>query len=118
MFKNFATRVTLEKVPRMSAVSGPSRNMEHSFHTLDYVMRSKNPSDGDPDVPALHELPRPHIDSFDSIFDDGLLDLAVSNLDRKEIVDATGNRLSCSMLYRDICTYSQFYSLVGRRSSG
>lgn len=86
------------KDPTMSSSSSPSgttRNPQ-SFQTLDYVHRAVHPSTSEPDVPALHELPRPHIDSFDSIFDDGLLDMAVQNLDPKELIDAAGNRLSCT----------------------
>lgn len=78
-----------------SSTAAPSGRNPQSFQTLDYVHRAVHPSTSEPDVPALHELPRPHIESFDSIFDDGLLDMAVQNLDPKEIIDAAGNRLSC-----------------------
>lgn len=87
--------------PKDTSLSPPTtpaisdRNPQ-SFQTLDYVHRSVHPSTGEADVPALHELPRPHIDSFDSIFDDGLLDMAVQNLDPKELIDAAGNRLTCT----------------------
>lgn len=77
-----------------ASTAGEERNPQ-SFHALDYVKRSVHPSSGEADVPALHDLPKPHIESFDSIFDDGLLDLAVQNLDPKEIVDPSGNRISC-----------------------
>lgn len=72
-----------------------SRNPQ-SFRTLDFVRQAIHPSEDEPDVPALHGLVRPHVDSFDSIFDEGLLDLAVANLDSKEIMDANGNRISCT----------------------
>lgn len=73
---------------------GGCRNPQ-SFHTLDFVEKAVHPSEVEADVPALHELPRPHIDSFDSIFEDGLMDLAIQNLDPREIIDTNGNRISC-----------------------
>lgn len=78
-----------------SSGSRPSRNPQ-SFHTLDFVRQAVHPSEVEADVPALHELIRPHIDSFDSIFEDDLLGMAVASLDRKEIIDANGNRINCT----------------------
>jgi len=82
-------------MPASGPTAGQERNPQ-SFHTADFVERAVHPSRAEADVPALHELPRPHIDSFDSIFDHGLLDLAVQNLDPKEIIDSAGNRINCT----------------------
>lgn len=90
--------------PSVSSPEDGPRNPQ-TFGTADYVRRSIHPSQSEPDVPALHELPRPHIDSFDSIFDDGLLDLAVQNLDPKEIVDSAGNRINCIIYFGVALTY-------------
>lgn len=79
---------------RMSSERNPQ-----SFGTLNFVKQSVHPSDLDADITALHELPRPHIDSFNSIFKDGLLDLAVKNLEPKELVDAAGNRITCKTFF-------------------
>lgn len=81
----------------------PGGRNPQSFHTLDFVKRAVHPSGSEADVPALHELPRPHIDSFDSIFEDGLLDLSVQNIDPKEIVDNVGNRISCIVSLSSSC---------------
>ena len=77
-----------------------SERNPQSFGTLNFVKQSVHPSDHDADISALHELPRPHIDSFNSIFKDGLLDLAVKNLEPKELVDAAGNRITCNSFPR------------------
>lgn len=90
-----------DKAGSSTGTSRPSRNPQ-SFHTLDFVKQAVHPSEVEPDVPALHELIRPHIDSFDSIFDDDLLNLAVASLDRKEIIDANGNRINC-IFDRNLC---------------
>lgn len=82
--------------PSTPASEDGPRNPQ-TFGMADYVRRSVHPSRSEPDVPALHELPRPHIDSFDSIFDDGLLEMAVQNIDPKEIVDNAGNRINCTI---------------------
>lgn len=66
-----------------------------SFNTLAYQKRSKFPAKDASTLPHLHELVWPHIGSFNSILDDGLLDLTVQNLEKREIVDANGNRLCC-----------------------
>lgn len=48
---------------------------------------------------GVHELIRPHIDSFNAIFEssedsESLLSVAVKNLDTKELVDSRGNKLT------------------------
>src|ERR1700677_5122287 len=78
----------------MEINSTASINSE-GFNTLKFTRSATNPSDVQSDYPTLHELIRPHIDSFNSIFDDQLLDLALHNLEVREVVDPAGNRLNC-----------------------
>lgn len=67
----------------------------NSFHTLKTFNSSRNPPTSGSDYPALHALIHPHIDSFNAIFDDGLLDLAVAGIEPRQVQDAAGNRLRC-----------------------
>jgi hypothetical protein len=80
---------------------------KHSFHTLSREARFRYPPTDESDVPALDELVKPHIDSFNALLEDpaseasgggGLLGLAVRDITEKVIFDstekATGNRLS------------------------
>jgi DNA-directed RNA polymerase I subunit RPA2 len=53
--------------------------------------------------PDMHELMRPHLDSFNALFDarENMLALAVAGLDRREVRDALGNRLTFAL--EDVC---------------
>lgn len=64
-----------------------------SFGTIELNQSFINPSSSGSDVASLHTLIRPHIDSFNSIFDDGLLDAAVADLDPRDIFDSNGNSI-------------------------
>jgi DNA-directed RNA polymerase I subunit RPA2 len=48
-----------------------------SFHTVEYVQEAINPTKTLPDLQAIS---KPHIESFDSLFESNLLDLAVNNI--------------------------------------
>ena len=65
----------------------------HHFGQLLFHQESSNPSDEQSPLPHLHDLIRPHIDSFNSIFDDGLLELAAADLEPRILTDHLGNRL-------------------------
>lgn len=80
---------------------------KHTFHTLTREARFRYPPADEADVPALEQLVRPHIDSFNALLEDpaaeatgggGLLGLAVRDITEKVVFDgsekATGNRLS------------------------
>lgn len=66
----------------------------HTFNTLCHFNSSRHPPKDGSDYPSLHALIRPHIDSFNSIFDDNLLDLALQNIEPRQLVDTAGNKLS------------------------
>lgn len=61
----------------------------HTLENVDYVTHLPETSSFN----HLHELVKPHLDSFNSIFDDGLLDLAVCAIEPRYMVDASGNTL-------------------------
>ena len=67
---------------------------DHTFNTLHHFNSSRHPPKDGSDYPSLHALIRPHIDSFNSIFDDNLLDLALQNIEPRQLVDTAGNKLS------------------------
>jgi hypothetical protein len=48
-----------------------------SFHTLEYVKESQDPQNN---LPGLQSISKPHLDSFNSLFDSNLLALAVGNI--------------------------------------
>ncbi|PJF18528.1 DNA-directed RNA polymerase subunit beta [Paramicrosporidium saccamoebae] len=70
-----------------------SQSLPSSFETLKFYNSARHPSSAESDTPRVHELIRPHIDSFNAIFDDGLLDRSVANLEVRESEDGRGNRL-------------------------
>lgn len=67
----------------------------HSFAALPAQDYSVNPPKQSM-FEGVHELLRPHIDSFNAIFEgsDNLLSTCITNLDRREIVDNMGNKLT------------------------
>src|ERR1700722_12460412 len=72
----------------------PNPPHENTFNTLHNFNSSRHPPTNDSDYPSLHALIRPHIDSFNSIFDANLLDLALQGIEPRQMVDAAGNKLS------------------------
>lgn len=71
----------------------PSQSLPSSFQTLRFYNTAHNPSEVESDVPDIHALIQPHIASFNAIFDQGLLERSVQNLEAREVEDAQGNRL-------------------------
>ena len=67
----------------------------HSFGTVPAQDYSVNPPSTSM-FEGVHELLRPHIDSFNAIFDEpeSLLSVCIANLDRREIVDVNGNKIT------------------------
>lgn len=76
--------------------------MEAKFDTLKREGFARAPP-SESEYPALHSLILPHIASFNSIFDDNLIDMAIANLEPRELIDSAGNRLKCIYF-----TYAQF----------
>lgn len=72
------------------------------YGTLKREHNFRHPSAEAPHFPDAQELIRPHVDSFNTLFDaDGLLDLGIKDLDEKVIFDGKpvdgkplGNKLS------------------------
>jgi hypothetical protein len=71
---------------------------------------SKNPPEA-PNYPKLEAIPKPHIDSFNSLFSYGntlgLLDLAVSNIPKVVVFDGK-KELELSKRNKIECTWSGF----------
>lgn len=65
-----------------------------SFNTLQREEKFQEPSKTASEFPTLQALIQPHLQSFNSIFDDGILEAAVKNLEPRVIRDENGNRLS------------------------
>ena len=70
-----------------------SQQREGSFQTLEFLETASCPSSSESDNPAVHRLVRPHIDSFNAIFDAGLLERSVANIEVREVEDGRGNRV-------------------------
>lgn len=66
---------------------------ESSFGILATYEAARSPSSIESDMPLVHALVRPHIESFNALFDAGLLERSVSNLEAREVLDGKGNRL-------------------------
>lgn len=92
--------------PLNPAVALPPRK-PHSFNTLERERLNRHPSQNGMDHPALEEIVRPHIASFDALTDlngdgTGLLQLGVQNILPKVVFDGKkrdgqplGNKLTC-----------------------
>ncbi|KAK4683850.1 DNA-directed RNA polymerase I subunit RPA2, partial [Tremellales sp. Uapishka_1] len=69
-----------------------SSSSETSFHTLARERQFRHPSKEAADYPALDELVRPHIESFDALIEDGtegkgLLQIGVEDIGEKVVFD-------------------------------
>jgi DNA-directed RNA polymerase I subunit RPA2 len=97
--------------------SGPSSS-KHTFKTLERERMNRHPSETGMDHPALEEIVKPHIASFDALTDmngdgTGLLQLGIQNIlpkvvfDGKKREDAApgssasfGNKITCQLSSR------------------
>ena len=74
----------------------------NQFETIAREKNGVTPSPGKTTVPDLHELIRPHLDSFNAIRSlnnnrsKGLLDVAIADLDKRDMKDSFGNKLECT----------------------
>ena len=86
--------------------SGSSKD-KSTFHTLDRERQFRHPPTDKSDVPALDELVRPHIDSFNALIEDstgkGLLQMGVEDIGEKSVFDGQGdeerpwgNKITCA----------------------
>lgn len=77
-----------------------------SYGTLKREHNFRHPSTSQPHFPEAHELIKPHIESFNALFDhDGLLEQGIQDLDEKVIFDGQatearplGNKLTSQSL--------------------
>jgi hypothetical protein len=75
-----------------------------AFNTLERERAAIQPNKKKTHVPGLHELIKPHLESFNAIKETtgstgqkgkGLLDLAVADMDHRDIKDSFGNKIEC-----------------------
>ncbi len=90
------------------AADAPSSS-KHTFHTLERERLNRHPTENGMDHPALDELVKPHIESFNALMDDseknggkGLLQLGVEDIGNKVVFDQKGadegrlgNKITC-----------------------
>lgn len=69
----------------------PKAKITPSFQTLIREHSFKYPSASEALYPALQEAVQPHIDSFNAITRDNLLEIAVRDIGKKTIFDHKGN---------------------------
>ena len=63
------------------------------LNLLPFTQRSTTPNPVESNFPQLHGLVMPHVDSFSSIFQAGLLESAVQGIEAREMLDPAGNRI-------------------------
>ena len=80
---------------------------KHTFRTLERERLNRHPNTAGPDHPALNELVKPHIESFNALMEDssgtgkGLIQLGVEDLAPRVVFDGRredgsfGNKISC-----------------------
>jgi DNA-directed RNA polymerase I subunit RPA2 len=80
---------------------------KHTFRTLERERLNRHPKTTGPDHPALDELVKPHIESFNALMEDsngtgkGLIQLGVEDLAPRVVFDGKredgsfGNKISC-----------------------
>jgi len=66
---------------------------QDNFDILSSQRMSIFPNPDGTDTPAVHDLVRPHLESWNSIFETGLLERSIALLDEREIHDSKGNVL-------------------------
>ena len=72
--------------------SAPSAKLNPSFQTLIREHSFRYPSTKKSEFPALQEAVQPHIDSFNAITADNLLEIAVRDIGKKTIFDYKGEK--------------------------
>jgi hypothetical protein len=83
----------ITRLSRMPSVSGtkmpaaPTAKIKSSFKTLTREYSFQYPSLGKSEFPALQEAVQPHIDSFNAITADNLLEIAVKDIGKKTVFD-------------------------------
>src|SRR5271170_4588083 len=88
-------------MPSTSPSRQPTSKIKPSFDTLRREHSFKHPSSAKSEYPALQEAIQPHIDSFNAITADNLLEIAIRDIGKKtvfdhksDINDGRGNKLT------------------------
>jgi DNA-directed RNA polymerase I subunit RPA2 len=95
----------------LAPTTASSSTDKSTFHTLKRERAFRHPPADKSDVPALDELVRPHLDSFNALVEDGpdgtgkgLLQLGVEDIDPKCIFDGQqeqgfpfGTKIACTL---------------------
>ena|SRR5271170_575403 len=90
--RNFWCRVEEGKMPSTSTSRQPESKIKPSFDTLRREHSFKHPSYSKSEYPALQEAMQPHIDSFNAITSDNLLEIAIKDIGKKTVFDHKGNQ--------------------------
>lgn len=100
-----------------------SASTSTSFHTLKRENAFRNPNSEGPAVPMLEEIIRPHIESFDILWDDaggpGLVQVGIDSMTPKVVFDGShgvqdplqGNRLESELSESLSNSYKEVISL-------
>lgn len=65
----------------------PTAKIKPSFNTLIREHQFQYPSESESEFPALQEAVQPHIDSFNAITADNLLEIAIKDIGKKTVFD-------------------------------
>jgi len=79
------------KMPSTSLPRPLTDKIKPSFDTLRREHSFKHPSSSQSEYPALQEAVQPHINSFNAITADNLLEIAVKDIGKKTVFDHKGN---------------------------
>jgi DNA-directed RNA polymerase I subunit RPA2 len=79
-------------MPSTSPSRQPTSKIKPSFDTLRREHSFKHPSSSTSEYPALQEAVQPHIDSFNAITADNLLEIAIKDTGKKTVFDHKGNQ--------------------------
>jgi hypothetical protein len=88
--ENLALQGRAEQMPSIAGTSRPpppTAKIKPSFHTLIREHSFKYPSTEKSEFPALQLAVQPHIDSFNAITADNLLELAIRDIGKKTVFD-------------------------------
>jgi hypothetical protein len=91
-FEKFLRRLEKGNMPSTSPSLLPTSKIKPSFDTLRREHSFKHPSSSKSEYPALQEAVQPHIDAFNAITADNLLEIAIKDIGKKTVFDHKGNQ--------------------------
>ena len=102
--------ITFDPLSPSQASSSHPHPDKSTFRTLTRERQFRHPPVNKSDVPALDELVKPHLESFNALIEDdgnagkGLLQLGVEDIGEKSVFDGKGdderpwgNKISCKL---------------------